>query len=55
MPMGMPYPKGEMGMHKAKSMSELMGVEKKEHGMAEKMMKKPVKKAKPKAMPFKKK
>mgnify|MGYP006266413545 CR=1 FL=1 len=53
MPMKMPYPKEEMAMHKAKSMSELMGIEKKEVGMAEKMMKKPSKKSKP--MPFKKK
>ena len=29
MPMGMPYPKGEMAFGKKKSMSEMMGVEKK--------------------------
>ena len=28
MPMGMPYPKGDMAMGKKKSMSEMMGVEK---------------------------
>lgn len=28
MPMGMPYPKGDMAMGKKKSMSEMMGVDK---------------------------
>jgi hypothetical protein len=33
MPMGMPYPKGDMAMQKKKmSMSEMMGVEKKMSG-----------------------
>jgi hypothetical protein len=34
MPMGMPYPKGDMAMQKGKmSMSEMMGVEKKKPEM----------------------
>jgi predicted metal-binding transcription factor (methanogenesis marker protein 9) len=55
MPMGMPYPKGDMAMQKKKmSMSEMMGVEKKmpEQMMSAKMMKD---KAKGKKMPFTKK
>lgn len=55
MPMGMPYPKGEMKMHGAKSMSELMGIEKKEPMKPVKAMPKPSKKAKGKMMNFKKK
>jgi len=39
MPMGMPYPKGEMAFGKKKSMSQLMGVESKEHGKPIKNMK----------------
>lgn len=34
MPQGMPYPKGEMSMHGAKSMRQLMGMEKKEESKA---------------------
>jgi len=46
MPMGMPYPKGDMAMQKKKmSMSEMMGVEKK---MPEEKMKE---KGKGKKMP----
>jgi predicted metal-binding transcription factor (methanogenesis marker protein 9) len=55
MPMGMPYPKGDMAMQKKKmSMSEMMGVEKKmpDNMMSQQMMKA---KAKGKKMPFTKK
>jgi hypothetical protein len=54
MPMGMPYPKGDMAMMKKKpSMSEMMGVEKK--GMPMPPMKKGGKaKAGKKSMPMKK-
>lgn len=43
MPMGIPYPKGEMAFGKKKSMSEMMGVEKKG---VEKGAKKPMPKGK---------
>lgn len=50
MPMGMPYPKGNMAMKKGKmSMSEMMGVEKKMPSMMEPKMKA---KAKGKKMPM---
>lgn len=39
MPQGMPYPKGEMSMHGAKSMRQLMGMEKKEESKAKASMK----------------
>lgn len=53
MPMGMPYPKGNMAMMKGKpSMSEMMGVEKK--GMPMPPMKKAVKSKGKKSMPMKK-
>lgn len=54
MPMGMPYPKGDIAMMKKKpSMSEMMGVEKK--GMPMPPMKKAGKaKAGKKSMPMKK-
>ena len=56
MPMGMPYPKGDMAMQKGKkmSMSEMMGVEKKmpDNMMSQQMMKA---KSKGKKMPFTKK
>ncbi len=39
MPQGMPYPKGEMSMHGAKSMRQLMGMEKKEESKAKMMTK----------------
>ncbi len=55
MPMGMPYPKGDMKMGSSKSMSELMGVEKKGYMKPEKPMPKAAKKAKAKMMNFKKK
>ena len=49
MPMGMPYPKGDMAMQKGKmSMSEMMGVEKKPSIMEPKMKAK----AKGKKMPM---
>lgn len=55
MPMGMPYPKGNMAMQGNKpSMSEMMGVERPMPMPMEKGKKAPVKKGK-KAMPFKKK
>jgi|DEB19_MinimDraft_3_1074340.scaffolds.fasta_scaffold09576_3 hypothetical protein len=54
MPMGMPYPKGDMAMQGGKpSMSELMGVEKK--GMPMPPPAKGKGKGKGKPMPFKKK
>ena len=44
MPMGMPYPKGNMAMKKGKmSMSEMMGVEKKMPGMESSEKKMPMK------------
>lgn len=45
MPMGMPYPKGNMAMQKGKkmSMSEMMGVEKKMPGMDSSEKKMPMK------------
>lgn len=52
MPQGMPYPKGEMSMHGAKSMRQLMGMEKKEESKA-KMTSMKGKKAMPKKMGMK--
>lgn len=44
MPMGMPYPKGNMAIKKGKmSMSEMMGVEKKMTGMDSSEKKMPMK------------
>lgn len=52
MPQGMPYPKGEMSMHGAKSMRQLMGMEKKEESKA-KMTPMKGKKSMPKKMGMK--